>query len=148
MWIMTTDGFYSAVQKTGESTLTIRARNREDLELLRAKFDLPDITDNQGTDYPYRIPGVTHEEWATILARLALEIDYSNFKNAVTIRRGKLHHDVYMRIWTALLSLEDAAARRMWHGWGDTTGTATPLKRGNPRKAKKAKAKPKPRTTK
>ena len=38
MWLITTAGFYSIVQKSGEKDLTIRSRVRKDLEALRDKY--------------------------------------------------------------------------------------------------------------
>ena len=59
MWMMTTFGFFSIVEKPSDraaGTLTVRARARADLDHLRAEI-LPGLgptVDHAGTDYPYR----------------------------------------------------------------------------------------------
>src|SRR5690242_11051608 len=59
MWLITPTGFFSIVCKSGDmeaGTLTIRARVKSDLQALRheALPSLGAITENEGTDYPYR----------------------------------------------------------------------------------------------
>lgn len=115
MWVATTRGFYSAVQKPTDSydQLTIRARNLGDIERLAEL--IPDarggITHGGGTDYPYRLR-CTKSEWEDALKIMASEIDYANFKDEVKRTRGAHVAEVYSRVWTVLLSLEDRATRR------------------------------------
>ena len=56
MWLITTTGFYSIVQKPGEKDLTIRSRVRKDLVALRDKYlqNMGEIVRNDNTDYRYR----------------------------------------------------------------------------------------------
>lgn len=68
----------------------------------------PQILAYHGTDYPFRIV-ITKNEWAAWLAVQALDIDYSNFKDRVTRTQGGPRHDVYSRVWSALLGLEKLA---------------------------------------
>lgn len=109
MWLITPRGFYSAVQKPWDGRdgmLTIRARAKVDLENL--KDLLPDAKPFQEggySDYPWRIR-VSQADWAEAIKKMALEIDYSNFKDEVTKRQGKKRHDIYTRVWSVLLSLE------------------------------------------
>lgn len=112
MWIMTTDGFYSTVaQQTKEGTLLVRARNDQDLARLEARLvDLgyPHrvIVRTPDADYPFRFE-VSTAAWASYLEDATERITYTNFKGSV----DRKHHDVYMRVWTALHALEPAGAR-------------------------------------
>lgn len=105
MWIITPRGFYSVVQKRGESRLTVRARCEEDIRNLADL--LPDCEPfaSRGTDYEWRLH-CTVAEWSKVCALLALEVDYSNFKNEVRRVQGSKREGVYHRVWSALLALE------------------------------------------
>lgn len=116
MWITTTRGFYSAVQHRDDpSLLMIRARNRDDLERLcelPGMTDATEIDDVQPADYPYRIT-VQRRAWTEkVLPALMKEVDYDNFKNAVKARmpepEGKRRANIYMRVWSAMLSVTPA----------------------------------------
>ncbi len=107
MWIMTTIGFFSAVQKPGDDRLTIRARVRDDLEALAQTLpELGPIQHGGGTDYPYRARA-PHAAFALALAKLSHGIEYDNFKNAVALRQGGARAKAYSKVWDALYSLED-----------------------------------------
>lgn len=115
MWVFTTIGFFSVVQKPGESVLTVRSRARADLDRLRDEY-LPTLgptTDKEGTDYPYRAR-VPRADFAIAMLELSKDIDYSNFKSAVASRMGSARSHVYHDVWKALLSLEghEKAPRR------------------------------------
>jgi hypothetical protein len=125
MWLMTPRGFYSAVEKRGDreqGMVTIRARVKGDLESLLEL--LPDETgkpykERFGTDYPWRIR-IPAGQWAHACARMALEIDYANFKDEVARKQGKKRAGVYGRIWGVLLDLERRAQSRgqaSFGGW-------------------------------
>lgn len=138
MWLMTTQGFYSAVENWHDrETVLVRGRVRADLK--RLSRQLPDADINRriyrdrSADYPYRLK-LTKEEWATATARLAKGIDYGNFKGAVSKRLGHKRAGVYHRVWSVLLDLE----RDAWGRWaksaprwpkltGKLTGTRTYL---------------------
>jgi hypothetical protein len=112
MWLFTTIGFFSVVQKTGESELTVRARVRADLDRLREKY-LPELTPTEsgtGTDYPHR-GRVSHEAFARALGQLARDIQYGNFKNKIYAEQGGDRAHVYGDVWHALLGLENEEAR-------------------------------------
>lgn len=128
MWVFTPIGFFSATktnpkyadlplrQQTGH--IMVRARVRADLERLIALYvemgltqeEGPTIFDLPGHDYPYRtilIPA----NWTALVARMADDIDYSNFKSAVEARQetpeaGKARHDLYMKVWGVMHSAE------------------------------------------
>lgn len=106
MWLITTIGFFSVVQKPGETDLTVRSRVASDLDELRSKY-LPELGPtlaNEGTDYPFRAK-VGHEPMARAVAQLVRDIDYGNFKDEVTRRQGGLRHRVYAAVWSRLLQL-------------------------------------------
>lgn len=70
----------------------------------------PEILELKHHDYPYRIV-VTKQSWVTLVAHLASDIDYSNFKNAVTSKaatraEGDARHGLYMRVWSAMHGAE------------------------------------------
>jgi hypothetical protein len=107
MWLFTTIGFYSVVQKSEDTELTVRARVRADLDRLREKY-LPELTPTEtgtGTDYPHR-GRVSHEAFGRALARLAQDIDYSNFKNTIYAEQGAERAHIYGAVWHAVVGLE------------------------------------------
>jgi len=112
MWIMTIDGFYSAVQHRQHPQLMIvRARDYDDLVRLIEKtipgvrpHDL--IEETPKADYPCRVTlNVSH--WAHYVATAAEDIDYDNFKSAVSQRIGPERSHVYHSVWAVLHRLED-----------------------------------------
>jgi phage tail tube protein FII len=107
MWLITTTGFYSIVQKPGEKGLTIRSRVRKDLEALRDKYlpDLGEIVRNEKTDYRYRAK-VSHADLAKAASQMVLDIDYDNFKNTVAKVQGHDRSHIYSNVWEDLLVLE------------------------------------------
>lgn len=105
---MTTRGFYSTVLSR-EGLAMVRARAREDLEaFLAATGSDADILATEGSDYPFRVI-VGKDVWAGFLRSEAEGIDYRNFKDAVTARQGRRRHDVYLKVWSALLALQERA---------------------------------------
>ncbi len=101
MWIFTRYGFFSAVcarQGDGQHNrpvdpdrIMVRARRREHLEALQDRFPESlgeaEIRTFPGTDYAYRI-FVPKPVWVQVLAQLAEEMDYDNFKDAVALHQG------------------------------------------------------------
>jgi hypothetical protein len=102
MWIFTKHGFFSAVcarkgsgkqgQAVDPARILVRARVRGHLEALKERF--PDligqceIQESAGTDYAYRL-FVQKSAWAQVLAALAEETDYDNFKSEVARHQGR-----------------------------------------------------------
>ncbi|GLX85074.1 hypothetical protein tloyanaT_13260 [Thalassotalea loyana] len=81
MWLMTTDGFISAVEHRNDpSVVMVRARKKEHLEQLTNRPD--QIYSTTPSDYPWRIE-ITKEQLKTRLCVIADNIKYDNFKNAV-----------------------------------------------------------------
>jgi len=107
MWLFTVDGFYSIVQKPGETGLQIRARSRDDLVRLRGNY-LPELTEPIETrdgDYRYRA-FATHEQLADALSAIALDIHYSNFKSEVGEQLGWEREALYHEVWQCMLPLQ------------------------------------------
>jgi len=124
MWLITTFGFFSIVEKPGDRAvgmLTVRARVRSDLEDLKAGYlpTLGGIEESSSTDYRYRARAPKADVGAG-LAKAALAVDYSNFKNAVAQRQGHAREKLYHGVWDVLYKLQkppplpasSAAARR------------------------------------
>ena len=101
MWVFTRYGFFSAVcARTGTGKhcdpvdpqrMMIRARSRTHLEALLKRFPvqlrgLP-VQETKSTDYAYRI-FVDKPVWVEVLADIADETDYDNFKDAVAEHQG------------------------------------------------------------
>lgn len=118
MWVFTTGGFVSAVDKgmvdgVPSERVVVRARDRESLVLLVSTVELLDgeagveIHEGTGTDYKYRVE-VSKEDFAEWLRYEALtQIDYDNFKNALLESRGSVWSSASSRVWVAMLSVED-----------------------------------------
>ncbi len=111
VWMMTTFGFFSVVQKPGEKDLTIRSRARSDLEALKEEH-LPSMGEiiKGGTDYQFRAHA-THDAVAEALGKIAQDIDYSNFKDTVEERQGADRAHVYFEVWSTLHSIKKATKK-------------------------------------
>jgi hypothetical protein len=119
LWIATTIGFFSIVEKPWDKengTLTVRARVREDLEKFKAIclqkdeenanfFKSAPIVEDMKADYLYRLQ---LPFWAVqeVLSELISDIDYDNFKNAVAIEQGVFRSRLYGKVWAVLLELQ------------------------------------------
>ena len=106
MWVFTKYGFFSAVcarkgggtygQPVDPDRIMVRARLRSHLDALLERF--PDLLAGNeiqtfpGTDYAFRI-FVAKAVWSEVLAALAAETDYDNFKAAVARHLGKTGSD-------------------------------------------------------
>jgi hypothetical protein len=106
MWILTTRGFYSIVERDGR--LCVRARDKGDLIRLRELIPaLGPIIEGAGTDYPFRA-FISHDAFAASLPLLAAEITYPNFKDAVAHRDPERAH-IYEKVWSDLMKVERPA---------------------------------------
>lgn len=101
MWIFTKYGFFSVVSaREGDGRhanpvdpdrVMVRARMRGHLESLKAAF--PDelgevaIHESLQTDYRYRLI-VDKAAWVQVMASLAMNLDYDNFKNEASTIQG------------------------------------------------------------
>lgn len=128
MWLFTKHGFFSAVcarqgdgghgQPVDPERIMVRARVRGHLEALKSRFPAElgncQIVESPDADYPFRL-FVGKPEWARVLAGLAEETDYDNFKSEVERFQGVLGRD-YERalhaIWGIARRLKDHEALR------------------------------------
>ena len=108
MWIFTTFGFFSIVQKPGDERLTVRARARQDLDALRSQYlpSLSETIEGAGTDYRYRAT-VPRAELAGAMSRIVTDVTYANFKSEVAARSGHGRSNLYHRVWEVMLKLRD-----------------------------------------
>jgi hypothetical protein len=109
MWLMTKDGFLSAVQKGDKDNIVVRARDKRALQNISHSAKAA-IIRTPNADYPYRV-NVTMKQWAEYLEELALDVDYSNFKNEAKKTLGKSYLDALMQVWAVMQQVEDAQAR-------------------------------------
>jgi hypothetical protein len=122
MWIFAPDGsFYSVVQKPqdrAKNMLTVRSRNRADIDaLVESYFPHAKPYRIEYSDYEWRIR-VSKKAWARAMSKMAHAITYDNYKDEVTRCQGRKRHDVYSRVWSALLALEDRGRRFSFKGKG------------------------------
>jgi 8-oxo-dGTP pyrophosphatase MutT (NUDIX family) len=107
MWLFTTVGFFSVVQKANQHGLTVRARVKEDLDRLRTKY-MPELTatvTGGGAGYPFR-GTISHDDFALGLAKIAHDIRYANFKSEIARTQGVKREAAYDKVWTTLQALE------------------------------------------
>lgn len=110
MWIMTEQGFVSAVRKPGMEDLTVRSRDRRSLVGL-AELAGVSITHTRSGDYPYRIV-IGKDVMSQWLTGLVATLDYSNFKSHV---HGVLGHEwahTLSSVWSTMHDVEDGEARK------------------------------------
>jgi hypothetical protein len=110
MWLITTFGFFSIVEKPedrGTGHLTVRARVRADLEQLQAKHlpELGPISESRHSDYRFRARA-PREAVTRAIAEAARAIDYDNFKDAVAARQGYPRARAYGEVWEVLYGLQ------------------------------------------
>lgn len=101
MWIASTLGFYSIVQKDA-GVYFVRGRSRDDLENLIEAAGLDqecEVTESERADYRYRF--LTDEKgFIKCMFTLQLTVDYPNFKDEIKKtpdQKDKLPY--YSRIW-------------------------------------------------
>jgi hypothetical protein len=111
MWIFTKSGFVSAVRKKeNPDVLTVRARDRQSLEDLSALADSK-IAKSPDADYPYRT-FVSTDVFTSWLADAVVDLDYHNFKSAVSKSRGYEFTHALHDVWVGMLKVEDEDARQ------------------------------------
>jgi hypothetical protein len=97
MWIFTTEGFISVVEKPGETELTVRARDERSLATLSAAAGVS-VIETPMADYPFRII-VSREVLSAWLVEHVDGLDYSNFKSAVGRSRGWDYSHALSAVW-------------------------------------------------
>jgi hypothetical protein len=123
MWIFTKHGFFSAVcarhgngehsQPVDPDRIMVRARLRSHLKALKEHFlDLLgecEIQESAGTDYAFRL-FIPKSVWVQVLAGLAEEMDYDNFKSEVANHQGEVgaayKHGLH-GVWSAMHKLQE-----------------------------------------
>ncbi len=122
MWVFTKHGFFSAVcaRKSGgkqgaavdPDRIVVRARLRGHLEALKEQFsDLLgrcEVQEFIGTDNAYRI-FVSKSVWSQVLAGLAEETDYDNFKSEVAHHQGRggaAYEEALHEVWSVMNTLQ------------------------------------------
>ena len=115
MWLVTTFGFYSVVEKAWDredKTLTVRARAREDLEALRDRYlpGLGEIAEDESADYRFRARA-PRDRVVEAFAEAVRDIDYDNFKDAISRRQGWARERIYHDAWQAFLAIQKPARR-------------------------------------
>jgi hypothetical protein len=122
MWIFTKHGFFSAVcarQGNGNGNLPVdperimvRARVIAHLKSLKENFPELlggcEIQESFGTDYAYRL-FLPKSSWEAVLAGLARETDYDNFKKEVSRFQGKsgaVYESALHEVWSVMARLQ------------------------------------------
>lgn len=109
MWIYTTRGFFSIVGDRARPTeVLVRARLKGDLERLREVW--PTLTPTQETnrrDYRFRAH-LPSRELPLLLSKLASEVTYTNFKDAVAALDSYERADLYHDVWAVMANAQDA----------------------------------------
>jgi hypothetical protein len=100
------------LQPVDPDRIMVRARIRVHLEALKKRF--PDILgkceiqESAGTDYAYRL-FVPKSAWTQVVAGLADETDYDNYKSEVACHQGKegaaYEHSLH-EVWSMLHRLQ------------------------------------------
>ncbi len=118
MWLFTQYGFFSVVcarDLTGKTkgvdpkTLMVRARSRQHLESLIARFtELQgvEVAATENTDYRYRLV-LPKAVWGRVVAELTAEIDYGNFKSQAYEKTGdKQYSNALHDVWDVMYRLQ------------------------------------------
>ena len=108
MWIFTSSGFISIVEKDADH-LAVRARDSLSLSSLAQSYGV-EIRSTPTADYPYRI-FITKDQFKNWLSNQPGQIDYKNFKSEVSITRGKNFANALLKVWSAMHAIEDIQAR-------------------------------------
>ncbi len=116
MWLYTPFGFFSIVhgRDADVNLLVVRSRVASDLTRLRDEYlpELSPTTASAHTDYAYR-GTCTKEQFASAAAKIALAIDYTNFKDEVTRVQGDDRHDIYSEVWWVNLQMKKIDRKEM-----------------------------------
>lgn len=108
MWIASKYGFFSIVQKGGPGQWMVRARVKNDLNILADRMHLPHdrVLTTSGTDYAYRMI-LTEEEKNLVFIILSDSVDYDNFKDAVKHTPNQKNKvGAYMQIWSIMARMQ------------------------------------------
>ncbi len=107
MWLMTIHGFFSISIRDGNAV--IRARTREHLLALKARFGFKQSVQTNGTrDYRYRVT-MPKAQWVILATALAQEQTWNNFKSEAqaTRPRDKQYIEKLHDVWHTMSGLQD-----------------------------------------
>lgn len=104
MWLITREGFYSAVRERS-GAVRLQARVRADLEQLRTHLAAPvAIVDTPGAEYACEMR-LTEGEWLLVMMALAGTVDYADLATAVAADPAR--SAAYLQVWLALRELQE-----------------------------------------
>lgn len=117
MWIFTDIGFFSVVRHwKNQDRMVVRARCKDDLNNLIDRHG-PDLDRSRrhilitpDDDYCCRLI-VDAGKWSAVLSKIACNVDYTNFKDAVHRRMGHERADVYMGVWHTMYDMQHSLSR-------------------------------------
>ena len=95
MWLFLNNAYLSIVADRNTDQLLVRSRIPGDIERI---FPNAEVLHTPSHDYPYRA-FLARETVAVALAREALSIDYTNFKNSVPDHR---RHEAYFGVYNVM----------------------------------------------
>lgn len=108
MWIQSKAGFYSCVADwNNKNHIVVRARVRKDINRLRVMY-MPELGDTLSTpknDYPFRAK-ILKKNFEKGLAKMAMDVDYGNFKSEIGRVQGREREEIYHQVWAVLFKLE------------------------------------------
>lgn len=106
MWLFTTSGFLSIVDKGGDgSTLLVRARRAGEIE---ASFPDAQVEETPWNDYRYRAR-INRERVALAMAEIIRNLGYKNFKATI---QDTDFHDACMDVWDAMYRYQNRHLKR------------------------------------
>ena len=106
MWLFTTEGFFSVVaDREDPDRLLVRARSQDDIEALHRLLPEIEPFSLEHSDYRWRAY-VSRADWQSAMSQLVEELDYENFKNALSDRQGADRSHLYHEVWETMLKLQ------------------------------------------
>jgi hypothetical protein len=105
MWIFTSTGFLSVVQKPDDkTTLTVRARAKGHIESV---FPDAKVKASPGNDYAYRAK-IDRATVAAVLSQQVMDLSYNNFKNSI---KDDPYHNACSGTWGVMNRYQHERAR-------------------------------------
>lgn len=103
-------------KREGGKAIIVRSRDGVTLVALLGDVGIDaELFHTPTWDYPFRVY-LTADQWAQVMAGVALELDYRNFKNWTSQHRNPDEHQLAYRVWQA--AFDEAAARDRRAGRG------------------------------
>ena len=108
MWLATTIGFFSVIEKDGQ--ICVRARSHKDIKAFKSLIPgCGKIIRTNLADYRFRV-FIPKDKFEHEFYRLAKLINYNNFKNEVK-KTNKAREILYHSVWVTLLGIEKENSR-------------------------------------